>query len=92
MTEMLLQSQDGDVHLLPALPDAWADGQVKGLRARGNFVVDITWRGGQLTEARIRSNSGAPCLVRYRRQTLSVALKKGKTAVVCFLDGKLQVK
>lgn len=92
VTEMLLQSQDGDVHLLPALPDAWADGQVKGLRARGNFVVDITWRGGQLTEARIRSNSGAPCLVRYRRQTLSVALKKGKTAVVCFLDGKLQVK
>ncbi len=92
VTEMLLQSQDGDIHLLPALPSAWADGQVKGLRARGNFDVDITWRGGQLVEARIRSNSGAPCLLRYQGQTLPVGLAKGKTAVVGLKDGKLQVK
>lgn len=92
VTEMLLQSQDGDIHLLPALPDAWPDGQVKGLRARGNFEVDITWRGGKLTEARIRSDSGEPCVVRYQRQALTIALKKGKTAVVRLQDGKLQVK
>ena len=92
VTEMLLQSQDGDIHILPALPDAWPDGQVKGLRARGNFDVDITWRGGKLTEARIRSNSGVPCMLRYQRQTLSVALEKGKTATVGLLDGKLTVK
>lgn len=92
VTEMLLQSQDGDIHILPALPDAWPDGQVKGLRARGNFDVDITWRGGKLTEVRIRSNSGVPCMLRYQRQTLSVALKKGKTATVGLLDGKLTVK
>ena len=92
VTEMLLQSQDGDIHLLPALPDAWADGQVKGLRARGNFEVDITWRGGKLAEARIRSNRGEPCILRYQRQTLRVALKKGRTAVVGLHDGKLTVK
>ncbi len=92
VTEMLLQSQDGDIHILPALPDAWPDGQVKGLRARGNFDVDITWRDGKLTEARICSNSGAPCMLRYQHQTLSVALEKGKTAIVGLLDGKLTVK
>ena len=92
VTEMLLQSQDGDIHILPALPDAWAEGQVKGLRARGNFDVDITWKGGKLVEARIRSHSGAPCIVRYQQQTLPIALKKGKTAVACLQDGKLQIK
>ncbi len=92
VTEMLLQSQDGCVHLLPALPDAWADGQVRGLRARGNFEVDITWRDGMLAEARIRSHGGAPCLLRYRQQTITVALEKGQTAVVRLQDGRLQVK
>lgn len=82
VTEMLLQSQDGDIHLLPALPDAWADGEVKGLCARGNFVVDITWRGGQLAEARVRSNSGEAGVVRYKGQTLPVDVKQGETLVV----------
>ena len=92
VTEMLLQSQDGDIHLLPALPDAWADGEVKGLCARGNFVVDITWRGGQLAEARVRSNSGEAGVVRYKGQTLPVDVKQGETLVVTCEKGKLQAE
>lgn len=92
VTEMLLQSQDGDIHLLPALPDAWADGEVKGLCARGNFEVDITWRGGQLAEARVRSNSGEAGVVRYKGQTIPIDVKKGETLVVTWEKGKLLAK
>jgi len=64
MTEMLLQSQDGRISLLPALPDAWKEGSIKGIKARGNFVVNIDWKNGKLAEALIKSEIGGNCRLR----------------------------
>lgn len=61
LAEMLLQSQDNNVRLLPALPDAWKSGQVKGLVARGAFVVDISWQKGKVISADILSKEGGTC-------------------------------
>ena len=64
MTELLLQSQDGEISLLPALPSAWNNGCIKGIKARGNFTVDITWENGKLTQSKILSAIGGNCRIR----------------------------
>src|SRR5690606_16952379 len=55
IAEMLVQSHDGAIHLLPALPDAWPDGEVTGLATRGGFVVDLRWAKGEITYLRVQS-------------------------------------
>ncbi len=62
--EMLLQSHMGELHLLPALPDAWPKGSVRGLKARGDFIVDLEWNDGKLREGRVLSRSGGKLVIR----------------------------
>ena len=92
VTELLLQSHMGFIQLLPALPDAWEEGSVEGLLARGNFEVDLRWANGQLQEAVITSNAGHPCQVRYGDQTLKFNTKKGQTYTITSVNGKLVKK
>lgn len=77
ITEMLLQSHMGFIQLLPALPDAWKNGSISGICAKGNFEVDLSWKDGQLAEATIFSKAGEPCTVRYGDKVLSFKTSKG---------------
>ncbi|MGV3616536.1 MAG: glycoside hydrolase family 95 protein [Fimbriimonas sp.] len=79
VAEMLLQSHDDTLHLLPALPSAWPSGRVTGLRARGGFAVDIEWAEGQLVQATVRSLGGTKCRVRHRGKSVEVVVKRGGT-------------
>lgn len=90
ITEMLLQSHMGFIHLLPALPTAWGSGSVNGLCTRGNFEVSIAWKDNQLTEATIVSNAGEPCTLRYGDQTLSFKTKKGKSYKIVVVNNQLR--
>jgi len=69
---MLLQSHLGEIHLLPALPKAWTEGSVKGLRARGGCQVDITWKDGKITAFRISSAHPTPVNVRSNNEVKTV--------------------
>ncbi len=64
VAEMLMQSHDGAIHILPALPDVWSEGNVKGLVARGGFVIDIDWENAEVTKVNIHSNLGGTARIR----------------------------
>ena len=78
---------EATINQLSALPEAWRTGSFRGLRARGGFEVDCTWRDGRLTGATIRSKHGASCQVRYRDKMITLETKKSQSI---HLDGELK--
>ena len=92
IAEMLVQSHDGAVHLLPALPDAWAEGHVEGLRARGGYEVDMTWADGKLSEATVRSTIGGTLRLRSALPLKGKGLRKASGACPNALFAPAEVK
>jgi alpha-L-fucosidase 2 len=86
IAEMLLQSHAGEIHLLPALPEVWANGSVKGLRGRGAFEVDMQWRGGKLNKVKLQSLAGNKCRLHYGEKTIEFDTCKGNSYA---FDGQL---
>ena len=89
VTEMLMQSHMGFIHLLPALPDAWKDGEVKGLCAKGNFELDICWKNGSLSSVTVLSKDGGNCELRYKDDKFVLKTNKRKTYTLNYINGKL---
>jgi len=78
IVEMLLQSHEEAIHLLPALPAAWKDGSFCGFKARGGFEVALGWRNSKLVSAELLSTGGEKCVVVYGERNITVSLKKGE--------------
>ena len=78
IAEMLVQSHNGEIEFLPALPKAWPAGSVKGLRARGGFEVDVSWKEGRLTSSTVRSTAGMAVRLRYGDATKDIRLRQGQ--------------
>ena len=77
--EMLVQSTENEIRLLPALPDAWEVGSVNGICTRGGFEISMEWELGKLKTAKILSKAGNPCKVIYAGKTYDLKIEKGKS-------------
>ncbi|WP_266202373.1 glycoside hydrolase family 95 protein [Pontibacter kalidii] len=82
VAEMLLQSHAGSIELLPALPSVWQAGEVKGLRARGGYTLDIQWKAGKLHKASIKADKDGACTLSYQGKQITVPVVAGKTVKV----------
>ena len=92
IAQMLLQCDDGEIRLLPALPSAWPTGRVSGLRARGGFEVDLSWKEGALESARVRSLRGGPLRLRRGEMLRVVKDTTRGTALTFAGDGLRRVE
>ncbi|WP_082050820.1 glycoside hydrolase family 95 protein [Neotamlana sedimentorum] len=79
VAEMLLQSQNNEIHLLPALPDAWESGNINGIKARGNVTVEIIWENNKLVKASLISKNTQNVIIRYNDSRIKLSLKANKT-------------
>jgi len=84
VAEMLVQSNANEIQLLPALPSEWKDGYVKGLKARGGFEIDLTWKNGQLVDLQVTSLAGSKCRFVYNGKIINLNIKKGGKKKVTF--------
>jgi alpha-L-fucosidase 2 len=88
IAELILQSHNGEINLLPALPEVWVNGFMHGLRARGACTVDIDWKGGLLIKVCIKSDKGGSYTIRYKEKTKLIHLKAGEAVTT---DGSLNL-
>ena len=79
IAEMLVQSHDDEIDLLPALPNSWQEGRVTGLKTRGGFELNLEWKSGRLVDAKLRSALGGACTLRYGQKTLRLATRRGRS-------------
>jgi alpha-L-fucosidase 2 len=85
IAEMLLQSHEGEINLLPALPAEWKTGSVTGLRARGGFEADLSWKDSKLASVTIRNVNGTSCTVRYGNKVMALkGIKRGSSQRLVF--------
>lgn len=91
IAEMLLQSHENELHLLPALPSAWQEGRISGMRARGGYEVDLEWRESRLHKAVVRSQAGGECRVRTGTPAM-VKAGDGQVLGITGADGTVQFK
>lgn len=89
IAELLLQSHNGTIDLLPALPAKWPSGHVKGLKARGGYEVDIQWKGGELVSVDLKSFKDEICTLKYKGKKINIPVIKGEKY---FLDKYFKVK
>ncbi|HNX80211.1 MAG TPA: glycoside hydrolase family 95 protein, partial [Prolixibacteraceae bacterium] len=85
IAEMLMQSHQGYIHLLPALPAAWKEGHVHGLRARGGFLIDMFWKNGKVTWLKVTSQAGQPVRISVNGYRVEQQLKKGEHFILAGL-------
>ena len=78
IAEMLMQSYDGFIYLLPALPTVWKEGSIKGIIARGGFELDLSWKNGKVSRLVVKSYKGGNCRLRSLSPLTGNGLKRAK--------------
>jgi len=79
---MLMQSDGEKMEFLPALPDVWKEGEINGLKARGNYTVNLAWKEGKITKAEITSHEGGTLIAHYNGKQKTLKFKKGTTKIL----------